>query len=96
MDYLTEIILVLLATLISGELALRIQLPRVVGQIAAGIILGPLLLNLVHLDQMISNFADLGIIILMMIAGLECDFKEVTKHLKAASIIDINLISRWK
>ncbi|NDR69609.1 cation:proton antiporter [Fructilactobacillus sanfranciscensis] len=90
MNYLTEIILVLLATLIGGELALRIQLPRVVGQIAAGIILGPLLLNLVHLDQMISNFADLGIIILMMIAGLECDFKEVTKHLKAASIIAVS------
>ena len=30
MNYLTEIILVLLATLIGGELALRIQLPRVV------------------------------------------------------------------
>ncbi|WP_429971462.1 cation:proton antiporter [Fructilactobacillus sp. Tb1] len=90
MNYLTEIIVVLVAAMVGGEIAIRINLPRVVGQIAAGIIVGPLLLNLVHLNSLISTLADLGIILLMVIAGLECDFDEVKKHLKTSTVVAIS------
>jgi Kef-type K+ transport system membrane component KefB len=56
----------------------RIKLPSVVVEIAAGIVIGPAVLDWVHVDQAISVVSVLGLAFLLFLAGLEIDFK----HLK--------------
>ncbi|USS85700.1 cation:proton antiporter [Fructilactobacillus myrtifloralis] len=89
MEYLGSIWIVLVAALLFGYLASRIGLPSVVGQIIAGIVIGPALLNWVKLNEILSVSADLGIILLMFLAGLECDFKQVKKYLVSATGIAV-------
>ncbi|USS90703.1 cation:proton antiporter [Fructilactobacillus carniphilus] len=89
MEYLGSIWIVLVAALLFGYGASRIGLPSVVGQIIAGIIIGPALLNWVKLNEILSVSADLGIILLMFLAGLECDFNQVKKYLKSATGIAV-------
>ena len=48
-SYLLEIAIILLATKLLGLFTQRISLPQVVGALAAGIVLGPMLLNVVCL-----------------------------------------------
>ncbi len=62
-----------------GLLAKRVKAPEVVGEILAGIIIGPSLLNLVHLSDFIQKFAEIGVVLLMFSAGLGTNLKELLK-----------------
>src|SRR5213592_3542118 len=55
------ILLLLLAARASGELAQRLKLPALLGEILAGVVLGPSLLGLVSPDAGITLLANLGI-----------------------------------
>jgi Kef-type K+ transport system membrane component KefB len=58
----------------------KVILPIVVGEILAGIILGPSGLGWVHLDNAVILFLrDFGLAYLMFIAGMEIDFNMITK-----------------
>lgn len=85
MEYLSVMCLILISALLMGYLASRIGLPTVVGQIVAGIILGPAILGILQLNHLISVGSNLGIVLLMFLAGLECDFEQVKKYLKSAT-----------
>ena len=62
-----------------GLLAKRVKAPEVVGEILAGIIIGPSLLNLVQLSDFIQKFAEIGVVLLMFSAGLGTNLKELLK-----------------
>ncbi|MDR0899134.1 MAG: cation:proton antiporter [Lactobacillaceae bacterium] len=76
-----SLILILLATTLLGWGAQKLNLPVVAGQLLAGLILGPALLNLVHTDSIITFVADLGVMILMFLAGMETDIKLLRANL---------------
>jgi Kef-type K+ transport system membrane component KefB len=69
-----------------GELFEKAGLPSVIGEIIAGIILGPTLLNIVQ-PSTIEEFSQIGIIFLLFIIGLEIDFKEMKKISNKAIVI---------
>jgi len=77
--------LLALATM-SSLLFVRLGLPKIVGLIALGIIIGPSVLNLISLSEdaaeangasIISLLATFGSTIMLFVIGLECDFKEL-------------------
>ncbi|KRM13038.1 cation:proton antiporter [Paucilactobacillus suebicus] len=76
------IALMLFCTAIVGTLAQRFQIPAVIGQIVVGIILGPALLNIVHPNEILSFLAEIGVIILMFMAGLESDLQLLKRYLR--------------
>ncbi len=88
-SYLLQIAIILLATKLLGLLAKRISLPQVVGALAAGILLGPMLLNVVQRNDLIVGLAELGVIVLMFSAGLETDLQELKKAGLASFVIAI-------
>ncbi|MGQ2375229.1 cation:proton antiporter [Companilactobacillus zhachilii] len=71
----------LFLTLIISHLFNRLNLPAVVGQLILGVILGKGVLNIVKPTHEVELFADIGVILLMFLAGLESDLKLLRKHL---------------
>ena len=60
-------------------LARKIKAPQVVGQIAAGLLVGPCVLGLVQTSDTISVFAEMGVILLMFSTGLDTNLKQLLK-----------------
>jgi len=81
MEFITLLALMLFLTLIVSHIFNKMNLPAVIGQLILGVILGKGLLNIVHSTNELQLFADIGVIMLMFIAGLESDLKLLRKHL---------------
>ena len=81
MEFITLLALMLFLTLIVSHVFNRLNLPAVVGQLILGVILGKGVLNIVKPTHEVELFADIGVILLMFIAGLESDLKLLRKHL---------------
>lgn len=77
--HLTNLLLVLLAAWLAGNLAERFQYPSVLGELLAGILLGPPLLGLLHGSEAIDVLAELGALLMMLYIGMEIDPKELLK-----------------
>ncbi|GAX04846.1 Na+/H+ antiporter [Secundilactobacillus pentosiphilus] len=84
LNYIGEIALILFATTIAGALSQRIGIPSVIGQLLVGILLGPALLNWIRPGELLTAGAEIGVIILMFMAGLESDLKLLKKYFKPA------------
>lgn len=69
-----------LAAKVGGEIMERIRLPSVTGELIAGIILGPTLLNLIKSDQgFFDVLAQLGATFLLFTVGMETKISELKK-----------------
>ena len=79
MEQIKLVILILLFALIGGQISVRSKLPAVIGQLIAGVILGPAFLNWVRPNSLIKNLAEIGVILLMFLAGLESDLTILKK-----------------
>ena len=86
-NFLLDLSIILMSTKILGLLTKKIQMPQVIGALIAGLILGPTILNIVHETTFINKIAELGVIGLMFIAGLETDVKEMKKCGRASLVI---------
>ena len=63
MEFVGVLVLILILTLLAGHFAQRMGFPAVVGQLLVGIILGPGILGIIHSDELISVFSEIGVII---------------------------------
>lgn len=70
-----------------GMLARKLKAPQVVGEIIAGLILGPSVLGLVDQSDFIIQMAEIGVVLLMFLAGLETNLKELLKTGPIAFVI---------
>jgi Kef-type K+ transport system membrane component KefB len=86
-DLFVSIIIILVSARILGEVAQRFHQPALVGEILAGIILGPSLLLIVVPDEDLVVLAELAVFFLMFLAGLEMHPEEIRKAGKSAIII---------
>ena len=65
MELLLALILIIVGTKFAGHLCHRIGIPAVIGELLTGVILGPALLGLVSHTEIVSIFAEIGVILLM-------------------------------
>lgn len=86
-DFLWIVAIILLSTKIFSLLSKKVNMPQVVGALLVGVILGPSCLNLVHESDFLSKSAELGVIFLMFLAGLDTDFDELKSTGKSSFII---------
>jgi Kef-type K+ transport system membrane component KefB len=75
-----NIILILLVAWLLGDLFQRLRLPRLLGELMAGLLLGPPLLGWVQPREGLTVLADLGIFFLMFYSGMEMDPRELLEH----------------
>ena len=70
-----------------GILARKCKAPQVVGEILAGILIGPSILGLVNQSDFLSQMAEIGVILLMFSAGLETNLHDLIKTGVKATLI---------
>lgn len=88
-EFLFDLALILLSTKLLGLLTRKFKMPQVVGALLAGLILGPAMFNVLKETVFITDVSEIGVIVLMFIAGLETDVKELKKTGVASFIIAI-------
>jgi Kef-type K+ transport system membrane component KefB len=89
--------ILILAAKAGGYLSYRLGQPSVLGELLVGIVLGPTILNLLNwpyfsqeqLDEVIQLLAELGVMLLMFIAGLELHIKDLVKSGRVAALSGI-------
>jgi len=94
MEPLIVILICLMAAAFIGELFSRIGVPRVVGQISAGLLLGLPLIKPFLIDDpvtidLLRHLADIGIILLLFFTGLEVSLPKLAKQLKLSTSISL-------
>lgn len=87
--FLIELSIIIFAVKLMGNLSVKIGQPSVFGKLLVGIILGPSLLNWIHPNALISELAEIGVIMLMFLAGLETDLKEFMKSAFASTSVAV-------
>lgn len=70
-----------------GIIARKLKAPQVVGEIVAGLLIGPSVLGLVNLSDFLSQMAEIGVILLMFSAGLETNLHDLIKTGFKATLI---------
>lgn len=86
-EFFINVIIMLVAARILGEVAQRMKQPALVGELFAGVIIGPSLLGLVHVDASLKVITDLGVFFLMFLTGLEMHPNEIKKAGKKALVL---------
>lgn len=86
-EILRDLAIIIISAKAVGLLARKLKAPMVVGEIIAGLIIGPCLLNIVQPTDFISKMAEIGVILIMFSAGLETNLQELKKSGFAAFLI---------
>ena len=81
---------IILAAKMCGLIARKLKAPQVVGEIIAGLVIGPAMLGIVSETEFLIQMAEIGVVLLMFSAGLETDLKEMVKTGPVALLIAIS------
>ena len=74
-----DLAIIIIVAKFFGILARKCKAPQVVGEIVAGLLIGPSMLGLVNQSDFLLQMAEIGVVLLMFSAGLETDLKELLK-----------------
>lgn len=88
---------ILLAAKSAGYLSTRLGQPAVLGELLVGVILGPSLIDLgglpfitdSHLVQILADLGELGVLLLMFLAGLELHLSELARNTRVSAYAGI-------
>ncbi|WP_418514443.1 cation:proton antiporter [Deinococcus sp. RM] len=88
-DLLFGLFWVVLAAAVFGTVASKLGVPAVVGQVLAGILIGPSVLSLVRPDEFLLSLAELGAVFLLFMVGLETRFRDLLSVGKEALLVAV-------
>jgi Kef-type K+ transport system membrane component KefB len=84
--------IILLSAKLAGYLSIRLGQPSVLGELLVGILLGPSVIDVLNLPfidhalaDTIAEFGELGVLLLMFLAGLELHLNELTRNTRVAA-----------
>ncbi|NYE09632.1 monovalent cation:proton antiporter-2 (CPA2) family protein [Bacillus niacini] len=89
MDFNLYLVLIIFLTKMAGDISVRLGQPSVLGKLIVGIILGPAVLGWISNNEFIHYFSEIGVILLMFLAGLETDLEQLKKNWKAAFAVAV-------
>lgn len=89
MEFIGILCLILISTTIGSHVSRRIGIPAVIGQLLVGVLLGEAGLGWVHPSVLVHDFSEIGVILLMFLAGLESDLSLLKKYFKPGMFVAI-------
>ncbi|SFS81443.1 cation:proton antiporter [Marininema halotolerans] len=91
--FLLEIVMMLLAVKLAGHLSRKMGQPSVFGELLVGVILGPAILGWIEINPehpgFIKHLAEIGVILLMFLAGLETDVDEFKENASTSTLVAV-------
>src|SRR6187402_3074417 len=84
-----SVVIILVAARLLGEFFQRLKMPPLVGELAAGIIIGPYILKLIAPNESLGVLSDLAVFFLMLLAGLQMDPREIRKAGLHAAVLSV-------
>lgn len=88
-EHLLEIFYLLLAAQVMAFIFKRLNQPVVIGEVLAGVLVGPALLGLVHEGEILEFLAELGAVFLLFMVGLETRLKDILAVGKEAFLVAV-------
>jgi len=86
MTLIVAILLLLVVSRVAAELSERAGQPAMIGEILAGLILGPALLDLIHGSPELTAIADIGLLMLVLLAGMEIELEQLFDAFKRRNL----------
>jgi Kef-type K+ transport system membrane component KefB len=89
--------IILFLAKLGGYISSSLQQPSVLGELVVGLLLGPSLLNILHLpvfenpniESIIGSLAEIGVLLLMFVAGLELHLSELARNSKVSAFAGV-------
>jgi len=93
LQFVIVLVIIIAAAKLGGYISIKLGQPSVLGELMVGIILGPSVLDLMHmapftdkhLSEAIAHLAELGVLLLMFIAGLDLHLSDLAKSGKVSA-----------
>lgn len=89
MEFIFVLMLILLFTKLAGHLSVKLGQPAVLGKLISGIVLGPAVLGWVQDSDFIHYMSEIGVLLLMFIAGMETDLAQLRRNWKSAFAVAV-------
>jgi Kef-type K+ transport system membrane component KefB len=77
MPLLTSLLILIVVARLFGQIFERCNQPAIVGEMVAGVLLGPSVLNLIQANAALSGISELAVFLVVLSAGLEMNFKDI-------------------
>jgi len=87
MPLLTTLLILIVSARLLGQVFSRFNQPAIIGEMLAGVILGPSLLNLISPTPALSGISEFAVFLIVLSAGLEMNFKEVIDSMRGRGIV---------
>jgi len=99
LNFILALVIVIVAAKLGGYISNRFKQPSVLGELLAGLILGPTVFDMLHawpmfsgdehLGESIALMAELGVILLMLLAGLELELSDLINSGKVSALAGV-------
>lgn len=87
--FFRDLAIIIVSAKVFGLVAQKLKAPQVVGEIIAGLLIGPCVFGFVKQSDYLSLIAEIGVIMIMFSAGLETNLKELVKTGPKALLVAI-------
>lgn len=87
MPLLTSLLVLMVSARLLGQLFARYRQPAIVGEMLAGVLLGPAVFNLVKATPALLGITDLAVFLVVLSAGLEMNFKDIMRAMSGKGLV---------
>ena len=87
--FFLKLLIILVAARAAAEVFAYLRLPAVLGEVAAGVLIGPSLLNVVRVEPVFYLLAEIGVLLLLFEVGMDTDVAQLAKTGGESSLVAI-------
>ena len=87
LSLLSSLIVLIFFSRILGFIFTKYEYQSMIGEVLGGFLLGPMILGIVYPNQSLELFSDFGIIMIMLVAGMETNFSAFRKNIKGSIVV---------
>lgn len=80
--FVAVLLIVLVSAKVLGEISERLGQPSMIGELMAGLLLGPSVFNIIGYTAELKVIADLGVFLLIILAGLEIEVEKIRDSIR--------------
>lgn len=87
MSLLSSLLVLIVAARLLGRLFARYKQPELIGEILAGVLLGPAVLNLIQPNAALAGISELAVFLIILNAGLEMRFADIIGAMRGRGLL---------